>query len=105
MKEKKIELGDVFFVFTNFGLSRGKVIKIEETLLDSSNVPVDGEIPCEDNIELQEWSVKQYKLNLINLFNEGDNDSIRYGFWYSEDQLFDNPDEAIKSVKEIWEIK
>lgn len=105
MKEKKKELGDVFFVFTNFGLSRGKVIKIEEVLLDNSSVLEDGEIPCEDNTELQEWSVKQYKLNLINLFNEGDNDSIRYGFWYSEDQLFDTPEEAIQSIKDIWNVK
>ena len=101
MEERKIELGDAFFVFTNWGLCKGRVVKIENYLVsnekgyvydivDGSEVPTD-----EDGEEIKDFEVCQYKLNID---IDEDNKNIRYGFWYSPQQLFDTTFEAIEWV-------
>jgi hypothetical protein len=81
MKNERVELGDVFYVFTNFGLAKGHVVKIIESVVDKTNVV-------------------QYKLNMDDWFNDGTNYNQKCGFFYSEDQLFEKPIDAI-----VYEIK
>ena len=38
MGEKEIGLGDVFYVFCNWGLCKGHVVKIEKYLIDRENI-------------------------------------------------------------------
>jgi hypothetical protein len=103
MKTKKIELGDVFYVFTNWGLCRGRVVKKESVLLNKENVAKGDEIPTdEDGVEIDEWGVDQYKLNID--YNE-ENKNLKYGFWYTETQLFETPYDALKDQCDFWGIK
>jgi len=81
MKTKRVELGDVFYVYTNFGLAKGHVVKIIESIVDGNNVI-------------------QYKLNMDDYGNEGTNFNLKCGFFYCEDQLFERPIDAI-----VYEIK
>jgi hypothetical protein len=98
MEERKIELGDAFFVFTNWGLCKGRVVKIKNYLISTEKGYVyditDGdEIPTdEDSTERKDLEICQYKLSID---IDEDNKNIRYGFWYTANQLFDNPEDAI----------
>lgn len=69
METKRVELGDVFYVFTNWGICKGKII---------------GKVENEFG--------KQYKLNID---IDADNLDKKYGFFFCENQLFYSPMDAI----------
>jgi len=108
METRKIELGDVFYVFSNWGLVEGKVIKIEKYLVGKDGYEYDittgeEEVPTdEDGNEIDEFEIYQYKLN-INI--DEDNKNIKYGFFYSEDQLYNSPEEAINDSIKTWKLE
>lgn len=102
MKEKKIELGDVFYIFTNWGVSKGRVVKVERFLCGDKGYAYDiadgGEIPTDDNgEEIKDFEIEQYKLNID---IDEDNTNMKYGFWYTENQLFESVAEAIQAIQE-----
>ena len=72
METKRVELGDVFYVFCNWGLCRGRVRKIITNEFGT-----------------------QYKLNVDYDKNNLDK---KYGYFFSENQLFKDPFEALTSL-------
>ncbi len=115
METKKIELGDVFYVFSNWGLVKGHIVKIEKCLVkngyfydvdngdkiptnESNNADVATIIPDnKDNFEL-----RQYKLS-IDL--DKDNKNFKYGFFYVEEQLYNSPEDAINDSIKTWKLE
>jgi hypothetical protein len=104
MEERKIVLGDVFFVFTNFGLVKGRVMEIKEYLINNSDVIWESE-GAEGLGDNEDFSITQYKLNLVDFGNdgtEGVNHNVKWGFWYSEHQLYDDLADALLSIEDTW---
>jgi hypothetical protein len=73
MKKKQIELGNEFYVFTNWGICHGRVVEITND--------------------------KLYRLDLT---IDADNRDKNNGFYYCEDQLFARFEDAIKSEVQIY---
>lgn len=95
MNERKIELGDIFYVFTNWGICKGRIVRIEHYEVNSGEGQLmDGDEPATDDegFIINEFEVTQYKLNI---YLDECNKNLKYGFWYSEDQLFNTYDDAI----------
>lgn len=113
MKTRKIELGDVFYVFSNWGLVKGHVVKIESCLVKDGyfyDIEKGDKIPADEDNNADvatiipddtkdKFELRQYKLN-IDL--DEDNRNFKYGFFYVEEQLFDSPQDAINSMLNIW---
>lgn len=79
MKTKRVELGDVFYVFTNWGICKGLIIRKVEN----------------------EFGI-QYKLNID---IDKDNLNKKYGFFFTENQLFYSPIDALTFEANKWDIK
>ena len=97
MKTKRVELGDVFYVFTNWGICKGRIVKI-----------IDEMVECGTDIDGKEMitGMNQYKLNID--IDENNKDK-KYGFFYLRHQLFDRMIDALSyeakrnGMKEIFE--
>ena len=90
MKTKRVELGDVFYVFTGFGLAKGHVIKI----IDQRITNEDGSI----------FDGMQYKLNIDDWYNDGTEYNQKHGFFYTVEQLFNTPSDALSIEALKWNI-
>jgi hypothetical protein len=77
MKER-IELGDVFYVFTNWGICKGVIRKII----------------------VNEYGT-QYKLNID---IDEDNKDKKYGFFYTENQLYKDAWVAVEDMLNKYEL-
>ena len=95
METKRVELGDVFYVFTNWGLCKGKVIKIQE------NYVLGEETETGERLNVP---VKQYQLNIDDYYGEGTEFNMKYGFWFTEDQLYENPKTALAVEADKWDV-
>lgn len=97
MKKRKIELGDVFFVFTNYGLVKARIVETKNKVYSGKDVIWESEIPDDED-----FSIEEYKVNILDYFNEGTSYNMKWGAWYTENLLYDSPEEAIEAVKETW---
>jgi len=86
MKTKRVELGDIFYVFTNWGLCKGRVVKvIDEIVEEPGTVPTTG--------------LSLYKLNIdVDDYNK----NKKYGFLFKRHQLFNSVLEALDNETEKW---
>jgi hypothetical protein len=92
-QSKRIELGDVFYVFTNWGICRGRIVKIIDEMVEIGK-DVDGK----EMITGQ----SQFKLN-IDIDDE--NKDKKYGFFYVRHQLFYRLIDALKYECSRWGMK
>jgi hypothetical protein len=86
MATKRVELGDVFYVPTNFGIAKGHIVKIIESIVAGNNVV-------------------QFKLNIDDYFNERTVFNLKCGFFYTEDQLYKSPRDLIEHEMKKWKVK
>jgi hypothetical protein len=104
METKKIELGDVFYVFTNYGICKGHVVRIEKQLMGENGYTYDIDngdpIPVDDEDKLQNYELIKYKLNID--IDDDEYASLKYGFLYTESQLYGTPCEAIQDAIDTW---
>lgn len=92
-KYKRVELGDVFYVFTNWGICKGRVVKIVDTLLEFGK-----DIDSKEMLTGRD----QYKLNIdIDKYNK----NKKYGYFYCRHQLFDRMIDALSYEAERWGMK
>ena len=93
MKTKRVELGDVFYVFTNWGICKGRVIKIIDEFVEITN---------NSNGKEMITGISMYKLNID---IDDDNKDKKYGFFYGRHQLFDRMTDALDHEAKRWGMK
>lgn len=93
MKTERVELGDVFYVFTNWGICKGKIVKIIDEMIEPESA-IDGE----GNIV----GMSQYKLNID---IDSNNINKKYGFFYLRHQLYDRMIDALNYEAQRWGMK
>jgi len=92
---KRVELGDVFYVFTNWGICKGRVVKIIDECLNKDEIAT----KTMNDPGYQIVGVSQYKLNID---VDKDNLNRKYGFFYVRHQLFEQMIDALKYETARW---
>ena len=90
---KRVELGDVFYVFTNWGICKGRIVKIIDEMVELGK-------DADGNEMITGQS--QYKLNID---IDKDNLNKKYGFFYCRHQLFDRMIDALNYETKRWGMK